>query len=208
MEVSPADVLRIPARPGTAGRVGPRVERAPDIDDWPLGDVNVDSSGEQKGGQCGYLPFARISHVPIASTSPPPFRNDADDAFGYFLAGQLLQAGVAIVAVDGFSTLSKDYDVSADIVLQWSDALFDIECKRPQSVDCSVLVRPPGTLLQSGSGEDAEAKISEMLERYSYDAALFPRTRVIGARSSSLSTSRTGSRWPSASSARGSRPST
>jgi hypothetical protein len=47
MEVSLADVLRIPARPGTAGRVGPRVERAPDIDDWPLGDVNVDSSGEQ-----------------------------------------------------------------------------------------------------------------------------------------------------------------
>jgi hypothetical protein len=100
-----------------------------------------------------------------------------------------LQAGVDVVAVDGCTTLPKDCDVRADVVLQAERALFDIECKRPQSgaavfprvqeatsqiarrqrhgaiaIDCSVVVRPPDTVLPN-EGADGEATIAGLLER-------------------------------------------
>jgi hypothetical protein len=116
-----------------------------------------------------------------------------DDAFNYLVAGTLLSAGVPIVAVDGTITRNEICKSEADITFQWSDMLIDIECKRPQSyaslgertkdarrqiqhpsrggrhgviaLDCSVLVRPAGTLLESDSVEMAERSISTELEK-------------------------------------------
>jgi len=101
-----------------------------------------------------------------------------DDAFGYLVAGRLLAAGV--VDIEGIFAPITSRESKADITVQWHGTLIDIECKRPQSsaaltkltkkarkqlqhpgrgrrhgliaIDCSVLVRPAGTLLESASG--------------------------------------------------------
>lgn len=133
-------------------------------------------------------PLLREDENPTASSDRP--RNDA---FAYLVAGQLLAAGVAVVAVEGINARDATCSSEADVTFQWKDAFFDIECKRPRShaalgertaearaqierpnregrhgviaVDCSVLVRPAGTLLESGSGPAAERLISSELER-------------------------------------------
>jgi hypothetical protein len=115
-----------------------------------------------------------------------------NDAFGYLVAGRLLAAGVPVVAVDGILMRDTICESEADVTLEWHGALIDIECKRPRSyvaleertkegreqlqrpcrggrhgaiaLDCSVLVRQAGTLLESGSGEVAERLISTKLQ--------------------------------------------
>jgi hypothetical protein len=116
-----------------------------------------------------------------------------DDAFGYLVAGRLLAAGVPIADIEGILSANRSGESKADITVQWHGTLIDIECKRPQSLaaltkltkkayrqlqhpgrggrhgaialDCSVLVRPAGTLLESDSGEAAERLISTKLEQ-------------------------------------------
>jgi hypothetical protein len=116
-----------------------------------------------------------------------------NDAFGYLVAGKLLAAGVPVVAVDGINARDVTCSSEEDVTFRWNDTFFDIECKRPRSyaalgertsearaqierpsrqgrhgviaVDCSVLVRPAGTLLESSSGTAAERLISSELER-------------------------------------------
>jgi hypothetical protein len=116
-----------------------------------------------------------------------------NDAFGYLVAGKLLAAGIPVVAVDSIMAHNVTYKSEADVTFQWNGMLIDIECKRPRSyaalidrtkeareqlerqnrsgrhgaiaLDCSVLVRPAGILLESGSGERAERLISTELER-------------------------------------------
>jgi hypothetical protein len=136
----------------------------------------------------GKGPLLREEENPEASTNRP--RNDA---FAYLVAGRLLAAGVPVVAVDGIPARDMTHSSEADVTFRWDAALYDIECKRPRSeaalaertaeartqieclrrkgrhgviaIDCSVLVRPSGTLLESGSGAEAEDLISRILER-------------------------------------------
>jgi len=136
----------------------------------------------------GKGPLLREDENPAASSNRP--RNDA---FGYLVAGRLLAAGVPVVAVDGINARYAAWSSEADVTFQWNGSLFDIECKRPQSyatlgertaeagaqierpsrqgrhgiiaVDCSALVRPAGTLLESGSVAAAMRLLSSKLER-------------------------------------------
>lgn len=136
----------------------------------------------------GKGPLLREEENPAASSNRP--RNDA---FAYIVAGRLLTAGVAVVAVDGINARDVTCSSEADVTFRCEGTLFDIECKRPRSyaalrkrtaearaqierpsrqgrpgviaLDCSVLVRPAGTLLESGSGAAAERLISSELER-------------------------------------------
>jgi hypothetical protein len=115
-----------------------------------------------------------------------------NDAFGYLVAGQLLAAGVSVVAVDSVPARDATCASEADVSIDWRGRLIDIECKRPQShakleertkeareqidrpsrgarhgviaLDCSVIVRPAGTLLDSDSGEAAELRVSTELK--------------------------------------------
>ena len=122
----------------------------------------------------------------------PDTRAIGSDAFSYLVAGTLLSAGVPVVAVDGIIARNETCKSEADVTFEWTDMLIDIECKRPQSyaslderkksarrqikgpsrgrhgviaVDCSVLVRPAGNLLESDSVEVAERLISTELEK-------------------------------------------
>jgi hypothetical protein len=136
----------------------------------------------------GKGPLLREEEKPATSSN-----RARNDAFGYLVAGKLLSAGVPVVAVDGILARNTTCESEADVTFQWSGMLIDIECKRPQShtalgerakeareqlqrpsrggrhgaiaLDCSVLVRPAGTLLESASGEVAERWLSTELER-------------------------------------------
>jgi hypothetical protein len=116
-----------------------------------------------------------------------------NDAFGYLVAGKLLAAGIPVVAVESITARTMTCASEADVTFQWNETLIDIECKRPRSyvaliertkeareqlerpnrggrhgviaLDCSVLVRPEGYLVQSSAGERAERWISAELER-------------------------------------------
>ena len=116
-----------------------------------------------------------------------------DDAFSYLVAGTLLSASVPVLAVDGIIARNETCKSEADVTFQWSHLLIDIECKRPQSyaslnertksarrqikrpsrggrhgviaLDCSVLVRPAGNLLENDSVEMADRSISTELEK-------------------------------------------
>ncbi len=143
---------------------------------------------ERMRAALGKGPLLREEENPASSTNRP--RNDA---FGYLVAGSLLAADVSVVAVDGIIARHETCSSEADVTFRWQETLFDIECKRPRSdtalgertaeakaqierpsregrhgviaIDCSVLIRPAGTLLESGSGGEAEGLISRMLER-------------------------------------------
>jgi hypothetical protein len=123
---------------------------------------------------------------PGQSTNRP--RNDG---FGYLVAGTLIAAGVAVVAVDGIQRFGSTRSSDADLTFEWNDAVVDVECKRPKgadaliprmqearkqierperggrlgvvALDCSRSVRPAGELLEYGSGEDGERKIAGIL---------------------------------------------
>lgn len=112
-----------------------------------------------------------------------------NDAFVLLLAGKLLAADIDIVGVDGVMRSGVNCRESADVVLRVKSELIAVECKRPQSwnrleerfreacrqfrrrslpgivaVDCSVVLRPPGTLLESRDLALTAARVSELLE--------------------------------------------
>jgi hypothetical protein len=117
-----------------------------------------------------------------------------NDAFVYLLAGTLLEVGTPVRAVDGIPALHTTCQSEADFTLECEGSLIDVECKRPQSynaleprvrearkqitrrdgrhgviaIDCSVLIRPPGQLLESDSAEAAESHVSLLLENDVY----------------------------------------
>ena len=114
-----------------------------------------------------------------------------NDAFVYLVEGMLLKAGIRVVAVEGISAHGIECDSEADITFQSRGSLIDVECKRPRTdgalvrrtkealgqiarparggrhgviaLDCSVLVRPAGTLFESRSLVKAESRISKVL---------------------------------------------
>ncbi|MFH2069287.1 MAG: hypothetical protein ABII89_07510 [Candidatus Omnitrophota bacterium] len=135
----------------------------------------------------GKGPLLREEENPATSSNRP--RNDA---FNYLVAGWLLAAGVPVVTVDGINAHDANCSSEADVTFRWNGTFLDIECKRPRShaalgertaearaqiehpsrqgrygiiaVDCSVLVRPAGTLLENDSGAAAEGFVSSALE--------------------------------------------
>ena len=132
-------------------------------------------------------PLLREDEKPAASSN-----RARNDAFGYFVAGTLLKAGIPVVAVEGILARQATCDSEADITFRSSGRFIDVECKRPRkrealvrrakearkqiarpsrdgrhgviALDCSVVVRPPGTLFESESLEAAESEISRLLE--------------------------------------------
>jgi hypothetical protein len=112
-------------------------------------------------------------------------------SFVYFVAGHLLKAGIEIVAIDGILACEFQRPAEADITILCEGTFIDIECKRPQgiaalkkrvreargqiskrsgqlgliAVDCSLLVRPRGKLLEVDSPQRGNALISDRLEQ-------------------------------------------
>ena len=111
-----------------------------------------------------------------------------NDSFSYFVAGLLASQSMKILAVDGCPCRENGVHSEADIAIQLSSGVFDIECKRPRSRDaivsrtkeavdqvrshdrhgiafvvCSVVIRPPGYLLEATSGEAAERQVYNLL---------------------------------------------
>lgn len=136
---------------------------------------------------CRKGPTLREGEKVTASSNRP--RNDA---FSYLLAGTLISAGVPVVAVEGVKRAGFNDTSDADTTFVSRGTYIDVECKRPQAdgavlprmreareqlekptrehrfgivaLDCSVVARPPGTLLEYESGEKAEARISARLD--------------------------------------------
>ena len=132
-------------------------------------------------------PLLREYEKPAVSSNRP--RNDA---FVYIVAGTFFKAGIRIVAVEGVPARHAASGSKADCTFECGGCLIDVECKRPQSdkklvplvkkalqqitstsrrgrrgviaLDCSVLVRPAGHLLERESPEAAEPQISSWLE--------------------------------------------
>jgi hypothetical protein len=143
---------------------------------------------EKIGTACNKGALLREEEKPAAASN-----RARNYAFAYLVAGKLLAAGVPVIAVDGVITRDVAYESEADVTFRWDGTLIDIECKRPQSyatlvertkearhqierpsrggrhgaiaLDCSVLIRPAGTLLNSDSEEAAASFISTKLEQ-------------------------------------------
>lgn len=120
----------------------------------------------------------------ISSSSNRP-RNDA---FCFIVAGKFLAADISVVNVDGTASRHAICESNADFTFRWEESYFDVECKRLQSenqllkraeeardqitqfgrcgiiaIDCSVLCRPAGTLLDNLDPDKAEFRLSEQL---------------------------------------------
>ncbi len=134
---------------------------------------------------CKKGPFLREGERINASSNKP--RNDA---FCFLVAGKFLAAGIPVVNVDGtFSRRFDGYETNSDVTFAWKEKTITVECKRPQSerqllrrakqardqitrsghsgviaVDCSVLRRPAGTILENSSPTEAASQLSEWLE--------------------------------------------
>lgn len=112
-----------------------------------------------------------------------------NDIFGFALAGRFLSAGISVKNVDGISARSVGRFSRVDFSFMWEESYFNVECKRIQSetqlikrvkkarnqlskiegigiiaIDCSVLYRPSGTVLETDSPKRAEAQMSKWLE--------------------------------------------
>lgn len=138
---------------------------------------------------CRKGPTLREGEKPSASGNRP--RNDA---FVYLLGGTLLTAKVSVVAVDGVCRRGFRGQCVADLTLSSASTCIDVECKRPQTassviprmreargqledparerrpgvvaIDCSVMARPSGTLLEYESGPKGEVRVSERLQAF------------------------------------------
>jgi hypothetical protein len=114
-----------------------------------------------------------------------------NDAFVYLLAGKLLKASVAVVAVEGILSEDTPFESNADITFDWNGSVIDVECKRPQhqrkvqkriqeacdqlaqperlgrlgmiGLDCSTFIRPLGMLMEKGSVEEADRILAQKL---------------------------------------------
>ena len=127
-----------------------------------------------------------ISDDECVSSSSNRARNDA---FGFVLAGRFLSAGISVENVDGISSFPVRRYSEVDFSFVWEGICFNVECKRIQSqtqlmkrvrkarqqlsqiegfgiiaIDCSVLYRPSGTVLETGSPRQAESQMSKWLE--------------------------------------------
>jgi hypothetical protein len=115
-----------------------------------------------------------------------------NDAFVYWVAGRLLDAGVTVLAVDGIGRGGGEPGGPCDVLIEWEGAKLAIECKRPYSpsglgpclrravsqirrrgvpgvatLDCSRVVRPmapEGTVLEAASPETAWARLADSLQ--------------------------------------------
>jgi hypothetical protein len=115
-----------------------------------------------------------------ASTSSNRPRNDA---FVYLVAGELIQAGINVLAVDDVVRDGVTGHIGGDITFDWDTRRVDVQCKRPQSgkafvarirdarhqievvgeqitggiiaVDFSAFIRPTGKLIEMASSEAA-----------------------------------------------------
>jgi hypothetical protein len=132
-------------------------------------------------------PSLREDENPNESTIRP--RNDA---FVFLLAGELMRANIKVIAVDGIVEQGTRCHKDADITFEWTESVINVECKRPQTdngleeraeearkqltnpsrqgqlgiiaIDCSVLIRPPGKVINSNSAESAVQYIYKLLE--------------------------------------------
>lgn len=111
-----------------------------------------------------------------------------NDAFCFLAAGKFLAADISVVRVDGIASRQATFKSNADFTFRWEENYVDVECKRLQSenqllkraeeardqstrsgyygivaIDCSVLGRRAGTVLESSASDDAEFRLSEWL---------------------------------------------
>lgn len=120
-----------------------------------------------------------------------------NDAFAYFLSGELLRAGIRVFWVDGIAKTGVSILSQADIGLEWQKKSINVECKRPRTsrslakraneaysqlsghngasfgiaaIDCSPYVRRPRTLIEAASGEEAYEFLAQEIE-----SAVLPR---------------------------------
>ena len=121
-----------------------------------------------------------------SSTSSNRPRNDV---FVYLIAGKFLAASIPVSTVDGICSSSALTASTADFSFRWNTIDTNVECKRINSpaqllkrakdardqilktdrsgiiaIDCSVIARPPDTLLETESPLQAEREMSRWLE--------------------------------------------
>ena len=129
-------------------------------------------------------PVIRENEKIRASSNRP--RNDA---FCFLVAGKCSAADISVTTVDGLASRRFLCESNVDFTFRWEESYINVECKRPQSkgqllklankarkqitklggsgiiaIDCSVLYRPPGTVLETSALDDAEFRMSEWLE--------------------------------------------
>ena len=116
-----------------------------------------------------------------------------NDAFVFWLAGEMINAGIEVVAVDRIRRMGWSGHASGDITVRCNGVIVDVQCKRPRSVralsknlaiarkqildaapviaggiiavDCSVIIRPPGMVHETQSPEAGLQFYSKRLER-------------------------------------------
>ena len=112
-----------------------------------------------------------------------------NDVFAYLMTGKFVAAGISVTSVDGSGACIAAPASDADFTFIWRGTEFTVECKRMQShlqllkrvrdarnqiartgrcgiiaIDCSVLRRPPGTLLETESPRQASEDISRWMQ--------------------------------------------
>lgn len=140
-----------------------------------------------------------------ASTSSNRPRNDA---FVYLFAGELIQAGIEVVAVDGILRNGETCHATGDITFKWEGAYVDVQCKRPQTakavvsrikearrqiedmgeiivggiiaVDFSAFIRPTGKLIEKASSNEALDVCRTLLEQWKPVAEKELRAPILG----------------------------
>ncbi|MGZ8427104.1 MAG: hypothetical protein ACXWYD_19335 [Candidatus Binatia bacterium] len=132
-------------------------------------------------------------------------RNRArNDAFVYYLAGRLIDAGIQVLGIDGILRSGASREENADITIDSVIGPVDIQCKRPQSwrafdsrvkearrqirsknrpgivaMDCSVVIRPPGHLLRTDSAAEAHKRIPLLLQSLTWSTLLEQRNKFV-----------------------------
>ena len=112
-----------------------------------------------------------------------------NDLFVYLMAGKFHAAGISVDSIDGICARPGVNELTADFSFCWNSLDINAECKRVNSpaqlprrakdardqiarsgrcgiiaIDCSVLARPSGTLLETDSPVRAQNQISQWLE--------------------------------------------
>lgn len=141
----------------------------------------------------------------LVSTSSNRPRNDA---FVYLLAGELIQAGINVLAVDGVLRRGATCHSAGDITFDWGSRMVDFQCKRPQSenallprisearrqieivgeqimggiiaVDFSAFIRPKGQLIEKASSAEAAEACRILIEKWVPIAARELRPSILG----------------------------
>ena len=133
---------------------------------------------------CRQGPILREDENPSSSGNRP--RNDT---FAFLMAGKFIAAGIHVENVDRICSQSPMPPPDADFSFSWDGTSFDVECKRPRSearllerakdarnqirragrcgivaIDCSVVYRPSGTLVETACPERAGREVSRWLE--------------------------------------------